>query len=83
MTLLQAFVPPKLLFSRFVGDGALKLTGQLIRCALLPTSKCFLEEKENKNYQSNVIGSAKILLNVQTAKSQTATLQDFRDEGLL
>lgn len=82
MTLLQAFVPPKLLFSGFVGDGALKLTGQLIRCALLPTSKCFLEEKKKKA-QSNVIGRAKILLNVQTAKPQTATLRDFRDEGLL
>lgn len=82
MTLLQASVPPKLLFFRFVGDGALKLTGQLIRCALLPTSKCFLEKKK-KNAQSNVIGSAKILLNVQKAKPQTATLQDFTDEGLL
>lgn len=44
--MLQAFVLPKLLFSRFAHDRSLKLTGQLIQCALLLTSRCSLEEKK-------------------------------------
>lgn len=79
MTILQAFLLPKVLFSRFVSDGALKVTRQLICLALLPTSKCFLE----KNSGSNVIRNVTIMLNAQTAEPQKAALQDFRDLGLL
>lgn len=46
MTMLQAFLLPKVLFSRFVSDGALKVTRQLFCLALLPTSKCFLEKRK-------------------------------------
>lgn len=71
---------PKVLFSRFVSDGALKVTRQLVCLALLPTSKCFLGKKKS---HSNVIISAMVSLNAQTAEPQKAALQDFRDLGLL
>lgn len=82
MTMLQAFVLPKVLFSSFVNDGALKVIRQLTCLALLPTSKCFLEEKII-NSQSNVIRSVMISLNAQTAEPQKTAPQDFRDLGLL
>lgn len=45
MTVLQAVMLPKVLFSRFASDGALKVTRQLICLALLPTPKSFLKKK--------------------------------------